>query len=210
MNPPDSQEQLDAEALASLEAEMRALKPVDLAQAKTPEQREQIYRSKIESLQQGNRDLRSRFGTLKKKVEEQRKALAILNGEVANLKPQATNGSKSNRRYYAMRSAFRIYWHLLSLEWTNGSYAHGAVATRRDMVWDRYAIDGLVQCIHCGARVPKALFTVEHLKPVLLGGGDEIENLRPSCGPCNWRRPVEDISEPTIHEREEEHSEAPA
>lgn len=37
-------------------------------------------------------------------------------------------------------------------------------------------------CWRCGAYAD----TVDHIVPRVLGGGHNIENLRPSCGPCNY------------------------
>lgn len=39
-------------------------------------------------------------------------------------------------------------------------------------------------CVYCGA--PST--TVEHLVPVVAGGGDTSDNLAPCCGPCNYSR----------------------
>ncbi len=70
---------------------------------------------------------------------------------------------------------------------------------RRNMVWEEYSVEFTsgersIQCYHCGKILSFKEFTVDHLRPICMGGGDELENLRPSCGPCNWQRPVEDIS----------------
>jgi len=70
---------------------------------------------------------------------------------------------------------------------------------RRKLVWDEYKIEfvtgrEMVQCCHCWKLVTFDDFTVEHLKPKVMGGGDEMPNLRASCRMCNWTRPVEDIS----------------
>lgn len=68
----------------------------------------------------------------------------------------------------------------------------------RDLVWEKYAvvmkIGTFVQCCHCGKLLKEAQMSVEHLKPRVLGGTDDLENLRGACFPCNWDRPVEDIS----------------
>ncbi len=69
---------------------------------------------------------------------------------------------------------------------------------RANRVWKHYKVilDGtvFVECCHCSRRLYHHEFTVEHLKPRALGGGDNIENLRPSCWKCNQIRPCEDIS----------------
>lgn len=69
----------------------------------------------------------------------------------------------------------------------------------RQVVWEEYKITfvtgrEMIQCCHCWKLFSFDEFTVEHLKPKSLGGGDEMPNLRASCKWCNWTRPVEDIS----------------
>jgi len=68
----------------------------------------------------------------------------------------------------------------------------------RDEVWMTYAtvmnMGTFAQCCHCGKLLKQSQMSVEHLKPRVMGGTDDIENLRPSCFKCNWDRPVEDIS----------------
>jgi len=44
--------------------------------------------------------------------------------------------------------------------------------------------DGFV-CQYCGAHPPGALLQVDHINPVKLGGGNEMDNLITSCQPCN-------------------------
>lgn len=68
----------------------------------------------------------------------------------------------------------------------------------REQVWMKYAtvmnMGTFAQCCHCGKFIKQCQMTVEHLKPLALGGTDDMSNLRPSCAPCNWGRPLEDIS----------------
>jgi HNH endonuclease len=45
-------------------------------------------------------------------------------------------------------------------------------------VWDR---DGW-ECVHCGSHRD---LTVDHVIPVVLGGTDDMDNLRTLCRPCN-------------------------
>lgn len=41
------------------------------------------------------------------------------------------------------------------------------------------------QCQYCGATPPSAILHVDHINPVKLGGGDEIDNLITACSACN-------------------------
>lgn len=45
--------------------------------------------------------------------------------------------------------------------------------------------DGGGSCVHCGCKLDINAFHVDHLFPIALGGGDNDENLAPSCPPCN-------------------------
>lgn len=40
-------------------------------------------------------------------------------------------------------------------------------------------------CQYCGAHPPDSILHVDHIVPVALGGGNEIENLITACAPCN-------------------------
>lgn len=44
--------------------------------------------------------------------------------------------------------------------------------------------DGFV-CMYCGAHPPEVLLHVDHITPVVEGGGNEMENLIASCDRCN-------------------------
>lgn len=40
-------------------------------------------------------------------------------------------------------------------------------------------------CQYCGAHPPDSILHVDHIVPVALGGGNEVENLITACAPCN-------------------------
>lgn len=66
------------------------------------------------------------------------------------------------------------------------------MSTRRQMVWKqhRFSHEGAqkVRCWNCERILGRKEFTVDHILKVKHGGGDELENLRPSCEPCNAGR----------------------
>lgn len=67
----------------------------------------------------------------------------------------------------------------------------------RVLVWETYrqpSPDGdRIMCCHCGHLLNFDDYTIEHLRPKVLGGTDDIDNLRGACRLCNARRPVEDL-----------------
>ena len=43
-------------------------------------------------------------------------------------------------------------------------------------------------CVYCEIKLSLGSATIEHLKPIILGGTDDPENLAIACSPCNWIR----------------------
>lgn len=78
-----------------------------------------------------------------------------------------------------------------------------AIATcriRRTSVWNKHKLrfvtgEEKCQCIHCGVLLEFDQMTVEHMKPRVFGGDDNMDNLRPACERCNSTRPHIDMSE---------------
>lgn len=68
------------------------------------------------------------------------------------------------------------------------------ILTRRISVFNAHKNEhGFCCCIHCNAQLPFELMTVDHLLPQSKGGGDEMDNLAPSCKLCNESRECADI-----------------
>ena len=40
-------------------------------------------------------------------------------------------------------------------------------------------------CQYCGAQPPNVVLVIDHIHPVALGGGNELDNLTTACEPCN-------------------------
>lgn len=54
-------------------------------------------------------------------------------------------------------------------------------------------------CQYCGAHPPEVILHIDHITPVKLGGGNEIDNLITACAPCNLgksARPLNAVSRP--------------
>ncbi|MGX1750497.1 HNH endonuclease [Glutamicibacter protophormiae] len=64
------------------------------------------------------------------------------------------------------------------------SYSGRKVQRLRQLVWETYP----PFCCYCSTALTWNTYTVEHLLPRSKGGSDAIENLRPSCGRCNYSR----------------------
>lgn len=41
------------------------------------------------------------------------------------------------------------------------------------------------RCAYCGTGLSAEMFAVDHVHPRVFGGNNAIENLMPSCNPCN-------------------------
>lgn len=57
-------------------------------------------------------------------------------------------------------------------------------AISKKMRFEVFKRDGFV-CQYCGAHPPAVILHVDHIHPVALGGGNEIDNLVTACEPCN-------------------------
>jgi hypothetical protein len=44
------------------------------------------------------------------------------------------------------------------------------------------------RCAYCGCKLIYREMTIDHIKPLILGGGNEDENLLPACRSCNTRK----------------------
>lgn len=54
-------------------------------------------------------------------------------------------------------------------------------------------------CAHCGKRTPPNQQTVDHVIPVILGGGNDSRNLMPLCVHCNKSRASGEIIPETYY-----------
>ncbi len=75
----------------------------------------------------------------------------------------------------------------------NGSYVSGYlfacsdlrnIITRKCLKWLLEKNGGL--CFHCDNPLEEKAITIDHLVPLNRGGVDNIDNLVPSHGQCNW------------------------
>ena len=54
-------------------------------------------------------------------------------------------------------------------------------------------------CAHCGKRTPPNQQTVDHVIPIILGGGNDSRNLMPLCNHCNRSRASGEINPLTYY-----------
>jgi 5-methylcytosine-specific restriction endonuclease McrA len=56
--------------------------------------------------------------------------------------------------------------------------------SKREAVWKKTG----GYCWYCGEALAWESFHIEHQEPRKLGGSNELDNLVPSCPPCNYRK----------------------
>lgn len=67
-------------------------------------------------------------------------------------------------------------------------YEHGAWREKKQAEDGGWYEALHVKCYWCGLILWKKITTIDHVIPTSKGGGNEIENLVPSCADCNVRR----------------------
>ena len=60
------------------------------------------------------------------------------------------------------------------------------------------------RCQYCGASAPEVLLHVDHLKPIVEGGGNDILNLITSCVSCNLGKGRHSLNDHTMMEKQKE------
>jgi hypothetical protein len=73
------------------------------------------------------------------------------------------------------------------------------MATKRKAIskktrFEVFKRDGFV-CQYCGAHPPAVILHVDHIHPVALGGGNEIDNLVTACEPCNLGKSARSLAD---------------
>lgn len=139
-------------------------------------------------------------GDLKKKDGKLLGMMKQLKMVPPKLRRRAIKGEVVSAGLGAISQLKEIGHYVRCIETINHDGCCGAIApilTRRIAVFKAHKnAAGVCLCIHCNAELPFDIMTVDHLKPQSKGGGDEMDNLAPSCKSCNELRPCADISCP--------------
>lgn len=61
----------------------------------------------------------------------------------------------------------------------------GAEGSHTDAEWEALKAKHAYTCLRCGKQEPTIALTRDHVKPLILGGTDYIENIQPLCHGCN-------------------------
>lgn len=73
------------------------------------------------------------------------------------------------------------------------------MATKRKAIskktrFEVFKRDGFV-CQYCGSHPPAVILHVDHINPVALGGGNELDNLVTACEPCNLGKSARSLAD---------------
>ena len=63
-------------------------------------------------------------------------------------------------------------------------------ATRK-LVYKKYG----GHCAYCGKQIPYEEMQVDHVQPIYRGGTNDVDNLLPSCHPCNFYKDSMELEE---------------
>lgn len=59
--------------------------------------------------------------------------------------------------------------------------------------WENLKAQYNWRCPSCGKQEPEIRLTRDHVRPLLLGGSNNIENIQPLCGSCNRKKHTQTI-----------------
>ena len=92
------------------------------------------------------------------------------------------------RKKYVNKTTHRQYRHLRRAREKNapGSF------TREQFNKLIEQVGGICPC--CKKEIPKEKFTVDHIKPLVCGGSNDISNIQPLCWICNVRKNAKTIN----------------
>jgi 5-methylcytosine-specific restriction endonuclease McrA len=194
---------LDAEALSALELEMNSRKtppPRKPVEDMTWEERHNQVLTSLINMKSVCKKLRRVNEAYRKHItglQETLKAHTGFQDNELDRTPDQINAAKLRRYRARCKKMSDVMRDIHAI--VNGFRGrHDVRMDLREQVWMKYAVvmnmGTFCVCCHCGKLLKQVQMSVEHLKPVALGGTDDMSNLRPACFPCNWGRPLEDIS----------------
>ncbi len=119
-----------------------------------------------------------------------------------SLHPRWKGGLSKNREYQRKRAKERGYglsWKLKNKE-RICFYSKMRAFRERNTPgyfsledWKRLKQYCTSSCVCCGRFEPEIKLTIDHIKPLIKGGTNYIENIQPLCGSCNSKKSTREI-----------------
>lgn len=108
-------------------------------------------------------------------------------------------GRKSRDKHAEERNAYQRDYGKANRDkltlYTNNRRARKLFAkgSHTDAEWQTLKAKYNFKCLCCGKQEPEIKLTRDHVRPLILGGSDAIENIQPLCARCNSKKSLRQI-----------------
>jgi 5-methylcytosine-specific restriction endonuclease McrA len=108
-------------------------------------------------------------------------------------------GRKSRDKHAEERNAYQRDYSKANRDkltlYTNNRRARKLFAkgSHTDAEWQTLKAKYNFKCLCCGKQEPEIKLTRDHIRPLILGGSDSIDNIQPLCARCNSKKSLRQI-----------------